>query len=989
MRHPFPLFCLVSVFALWTTSCAPPAQVVTSPPPQTSCEASIECAEGEVCVGGTCRPGECVDTVQSQCGPDAPPDVAPFCCKAWQVCNGLNECVADPNSVIGNQCEVSDDCAGVGQFCSGGTCYSPANRDPCTASHQCPASERCDRTVFLCVPDNGGCTFADQLPELSCEAGQVCDTETGFCLDLGEEQECTTDGDCRPGQQCDSAGRCVQCLSDADCGPGTQCNEGTGSCIPIAQTCDEQGNCPGNKVCDDVSNTCITPQCLSDADCEGLQQCDVASYTCFLPPASCNESDEPNDTVGQATPIQVSGYSSTLCRSNTDVLAFPVEGDKRYRITVRLPNYDGSGVQVSVLDGNGSVVDSDTFGFELSVTVSAITPLDATGNYYLRLNGAGSEADQWTYSVQFEVTVAPEQVDCATEMSAGIEPNDSFATAYAVTPGQPVTFARCGTGDVDYYKIEVDPLHGIEVSVEHDREEGDLEIYLYDGPSSADQVDSSTSTSAVERVEAAEGPTEFWLAVELWQYDSDADTNQSYTVSAVAVPRPAACDADIHEPDGTRETAGELAPDTALSAIRCIATDVDYYALTVPANRGGQVRIDFTNSEGNLKLDLLDADGLTLATSNRTPASDAEYLDIPFSGQEEHYFVRVGISSGTGSVGQVYGIQATTYDASTCTLSEAVSNNTLAAGQCVGAFESDIACAGAVLASPVTGPGLQTCDGAATAIPGCGTICGVGDQDWFRVGKLNNGQVLRARLEHDPMVGRLGLALARMNADPAAAPSFVARDFNSNGNAVLELTYISQSLDPAFVREYGVLVSAEGDGAYSAQPYSLEIEVGAPCLDDAFEPNNSRAASAALRLNPTPGVAFDTGDLANTLCVGDLDVFEFLAFAGETVRATLEGPDGTTVYIGKRSADSAAVEPEPLPCGEAVPEGQPAPSCDTDAGPSDAGSADGGALDAGVVGTGRFVASVVNDATQSLFVTVKRTDSNALGPYTLRIEVSP
>lgn len=972
---------IAGALLLSASGCTPPPSVVAPPPPKTSCEQHTDCGDGEICVGGACRPGECVAALEDQCGPDAPADVAPYCCKPWQVCNTLNQCAPCPDCQIGSQCLVSDDCAGIGEFCSGGTCYSTQGRDACTASHQCGAGERCDRTVFLCVPDNGGCTYADQFPELACEQNQLCDVETGFCIDPGDV-ECEIDDDCREGKQCDALGRCVQCIADDDCGPGTECNEGTGNCIS-SNRCESDDDCSGIRRCSPATSECVVPECEQDGDCEdNRERCDLTSFTCFLPPAVCDEDDEPNDQAGAATEIPLSGYAGTLCRANTDFLTFPIQANKRYRATVSFPDYNVEGVSVAMMNTSGLITDQEAIRSENRALVTGISGVDETGSFTLRIIGSGTEADLWSYTVTIEETEAPQQIDCSEEMSQGIEPNNTFEEAYVVQTGQPVTFARCGLTDVDYFKVTVPPLHGIEVTVEHSSDEGDLDVYLYDGPSNADQADSSTSSNDVERVESPEGATEFWIKVEKWSSDSDADPNQSYTLTATAIPRPPACDVDINEPDGSIDSAGTLELEMSSSALRCNPYDVDLFEVGVPADRGGQVRIAFNHTEGDLRLDLLGTDGLLITSSNRSTASEGanafEAVDLPFAATAQTYYARVRIHSGSGIVGQPYSIQATTYDATACTISEPTANDTLNTGQCLGTFETEVACVGPALPSQLPTVDLATCAAAAALTPGCGTVCGAGDQDWYRVGKLNDGQLLRAKLNHDPAGGVLGLALVRMNQNPSEAPNVIIRDFNPDAVAELEVSLTAPTLAPTFAREYAVVVRAEGAGEFSAQPYALEIEVGEPCLRDTYEGesgNNTPARSSLIRPDASPAQPY-AADFDATLCGTDTDVYELYAFQGETLTVTLTGVPGMTVNIGTRP-DDLGTDAVTIPCGG---EGLPLAVGETHPGCSDAGAPDAGD------GT-RVLATVQNDRAQQLYLTVKSLATNALGSYTLHVDV--
>jgi hypothetical protein len=975
--------------------CTPPVTNV-QPEEIKSCEKHSECADGFVCEAGQCRPGECAPGVADQCNlDDTPADIAPYCCKVWQLCNSLNECAPNPDSPVDTQCEVDDDCPNLGEFCSGGRCYGTAGRQSCTASFQCDAGERCDRTVFLCVPDIGGCDLADQgFPELACEEGQLCDQETGFCVDPGEA-ECTADTvetDCRPSQQCDVYGRCVQCIDSEDCGPGTSCNEGTGQCVSDVNSCESDDDCPGDgRRCNLNIGECVRPQCERDADCEdSREQCDLGNFVCVLPPAVCtDEADEPNDSVGAATAI-MDGYAGTVCRGNTDYLSFPINPAKRYRVTISFPDFNTEGIQVGLLDTNGGLVDQSTFGsFDNEVTVTGISDDMEAGPWVVRVIGSGTEEDIWSYTVDIEETNAPMQVDCADETSSGVEPNNTFADAYVVMPNSSTSYARCGSSDVDYYKVTVPALNGIEVTMEHETEDGDMDVYLYDEEDGS-SVDSSTSGNAVEKVEAQEGATTFWIKVQLWPSDSDANTNQTYTLTVNAIPRPDTCDPDVNEPDGSTDTAGALALTNqagSADAIRCGSVDVDHWAITVPANEGGQVAVDFTHTEGDLILELLDSDGNELDEANDSSSGDTggstEILPIPPSGSEQTYYAKVRLFGSSGITAQSYTIRASTFDASACTTSEPVLNDTFAEGTCfssptvtdspvIDMTAGDAACA-ETRTPPGTWPTLTACENATTRTDGCGSVCGVGDVDYYRVGRLAadgaGDRLLSAVLEHTASEGVLSLAIVRRSpSGEIAKVDYAPNDAQDN---VLTVDAVVPDLgSPAFAREWGVVVEPTGAaGDYMAQPYSLRIDVGPGCPPD----NNDAAARNDTPGTSTPvslsgGSANVTGDNAR-LCGNDVDVYRIIASAGDTITATLTGLDGATVDIGLPVPGDFSAPAEPLACG-------------------------GGCVDGGVPDISGFtspVTATLNSAPNddSYYLTVHRDPvSGELGSYTLNISVN-
>ncbi len=979
MKNASSLLVLLAGVVLFSAAC--PDDTKEPVPPRTettNCEVHADCGDGYICQGGECRPGECATgELQLQCNTEnTPEDLLPYCCKAWQTCNALNQCVADPDSPLGTQCELDDDCPNLGQFCSGGNCFETGGRDACTNSFQCPAGERCDRTVFLCVPDQGGCAFADQFPELACEASELCDVESGFCLDPGGE-ECTAataSEDCRPNELCDNLGRCVQCISNDDCGPGTECNVGTGSCYSVLNRCDSDADCDGGRRCSPATSECTNPQCEADNDCEdSRQRCDVSTFTCYLPPATCEgEDDEPNDSVETATPISLSGYAGTVCRGNTDFLSFPIQPGKRYRATVSLPDYNGGGIIVEMRNSEGLPTQSETFGsFDTEVSVSGIADADETGNFTLRIAGAGNEEDVWSYNVEIVESDAPQQVNCADETANGIEPNNTMATAYEIPVNATTAFARCGRTDVDFYKVTVPELHGVEITVEMESDDGDLDLTLYkvlDGTSIA----TASTGGDIERVSAPEGSVTFWLKVVLYSNDSDAITNQTYTVHAKTLPRPATCDADVNEPDTSIAQAGALPVDTSVQVIRCGSADVDHFAVTLPANTGGNLRVDFTHADGDIRVDLLDAEGTVLESSNTSSASNGwEAVPLPFSAAEQTYYARVRLHAGSSSTPQTYTVSTATFDASQCTASEPTNNDTFAAGTCVGTVSSDLACA-STITPPASWPDLAACSSATPPAAGCGSICGVGDPDYYRAGKLNDGQLLRARLTHDAAVGKLGLALVKLGNDGETLTE-VQLDNNAAAEDVIELNLVAPSVNEAFVREYGVIVRPTGASDYTAQPYALEVEIGPACTADPREPNNSPGGPARLRANPAPGAHSESVSDAR-LCGGDVDVYEIFVFDNERLTATLTGLNGVTVDIGTRVFGDPTEDAVTVECGQGVPSGETATCPD-------------GVNDAPSGYTSPMVAQYDVSEGDYYYVTVRRQPNGGIGDYTLDVEI--
>jgi hypothetical protein len=954
---------------------------VVDAPKLVACEADEQCPTGNLCIAGECRLGTCNPAIEAQCGADVVEGRSPVCCKVFENCNGLTlTCERDPAAVgIGCPpgetdcipCTENRDCVadlGFSSFCSGGRCFAQDGLTPCSQDFQCATDERCDRTEFFCVKDSGGCRFCgEDFPELCCENGQVCDVESGICVDVGD-RECTVEtvqDDCRAGQRCDAVGRCVQCIDNGDCGPGTECNPATGLCVGTATRCVESSDCPATLRC--INESCGVPQCEGNDDCgDSRERCE--NFTCVLPTAVCAEDDEPNNTSAQAIalPTVADSYGGKLCRGDTDYLSFPVLPLKRYTVTVTATSTPAAGLAVTLFNTTGGVESSATFApSPANVSVVGVTAADETGRFELVINsGSNTLRDEWSYTVTIREDQASVEPDCSAAAQAGQEPNNAFDTAVAVVADNvAVPFTRCGTDDVDYFAVSVPALNGVEVTVDgFQNAEGNLNVELFRGPSSTQLADRATTTANSETADAPEGSTTYYVRVFL-DSASGVLTNQGYAVRARAVPRPAACDVDVGENDGAVATAAPMTTTTvgggysgSHTARRCNPQDVDHVRFEVPANRGGVLRLAFQQSTGDLRLDLLDDAGVQVATANSSSAaSGLEAIDIPTAATAVTYVARVqvGSSSPTPLTAQEWTLSLTTYDAAQCLATEPSADGTFATARCIGDFTTNTTCNGARLPLPLQAT-LAGCAADGT-MPGCGRTCGNVDSDFYRLGAMGTGRAVRTALRFDPSAGDLSVQLARMSGSTPTAVGGIRRDSDRDGVIEFEATTSGASA------EYVVIVKPEGATGHEAQLYALSVDVSGACLaddNDRSSPGNATPATST-RLRAAPVAGQDDEIVAATLCVGttsDIDVYELLALSGETITVRAVGLSGLRLRVGRRPVnlnDPAIV----ISGGEDV-----------------AGS-DG-------IASVTFASSTF----QTMYLTLDRTSTAAVGAYTLTID---
>lgn len=899
-----------------------------------TCEKSEQCPTGHVCSAGGCVLGTCDPLLENACDVDGLESA--YCCKPWELCSTLSfTCDNDPEvRGIGcapddescTPCEEQDDCA-AGQFCSGAACFDATGRTGCTSSFQCPSGERCDRNVFLCVPDRGGCTFCGpDFPELCCEDGEVCSEQTGFCQEL-PEAECDPQGanTCAPGLFCDDLGRCVQCVEDGDCGPNLACDEGQGTCFPPASICESDADCLGNKRCALSQRLCVLPECEDDAGCradDSRTRCDLGQFQCFLPAAVCTEADEENDTPDSATPlVNGTSYSGELCRGDSDFLSFPVQANKRYTATVDFGGSGQPGISVVMLDTSRIVESSATFAAnQAAVQVAGVTGESESGTFFLKVTGNNVDEDEWAYGVTIREDEPSQPADC-TEAGQPEEPNDDFAQATDLVLGQTRLFSRCGTADADFYRVQVSPLHGVNVVLGgFFNAEGNINVELFAAPDAARRVDQGNSINDVETVDGPEGPTEYFLKVQLGSA-AGALADQTYTITATEVARPAACDADLNEDDGSIASAAQLtlapAPgDGNLVArldgvIRCNPQDADHFRFAMPPNLGGVVMLRFTHSEGDMALDLLDLDGAVITSSNvSNAASDPdEQVTIPGNATDTIEYIARARLAGTsgGTIGQHYTIEVQTFDNAQCIASEPPGgDDTFADGRCLGAAANYVGSAfpcDSFTPEPLT----PTCAAAPAGTPGCGRTCGDDDSDFYRVGILKNQQVIRAVLDYDPRDGAIDLV--RSSAAVGATTLTETTIANSDGDGHVELAFVETSTTG---RDHAVRVKPKGVLGHQLQPYSLQVEVGPECTDDDNDvgaATNEKPATATIidRGAFTPATGPRSQTVTATRCNNDVDVYELIVLDGEDVIVELDqtdpSPGGLQAELGRRPAD--------------------------------------------------------------------------------------
>ncbi len=900
------------------------------------CEASIDCGSDDfVCVGGTCVPGQCTfSAVDAREAGTTDPDVLKFGCGACEICSLQNTCVADPSVplgpvgevdesgnplILGPECLEDGEC-GTGEVCSRGTCYNAASRDECTASHQCRGGERCDVQKNICVDDVGGCKFCECYPELCCDETERCDTtvvEIGRCVSNQVQDECMSDSDCfeneltRGRPFCSELNRCIQCRESADCGPGLFCNE-DGRCISEESFCLSDDDCSNDTLCLVAEQTCVRPECEDDRDCEDRREsCDISTYTCILgaPDCSDDDSNEPDNTLEEAQSVEPGReIVGTICREDTDIMVFDGLPGHRYDIVVRFDSFDffssADPLTVSLQGNTGEqLAFNNDPDFDGQVRINAVTPQDFSGSLYLLIAGTGVTQDTWNYELIINESLAGTTTTCDDEVSLGVEPNDTLADAYALELGTH-DLVRCGESDEDYYIVNVSSRKQVDFVLTNGATSGwsSISMEIFDAADPTVLLGTQSSFSNDSIVRGAEGVENYILRV--YNDDFSPDENQGYTISIRETLLPEECANDALEPNGVADLASPMVGNT-VSGQRCGPSDVDMIAFDVPASSLGIIELSFDSAFGDLQGAIFDATNNVVATVSGSGGNDDLLVfETPVVGSLVTYYLGVfgdPDAFSTASV-QSYDVTLTLSDAAACSVSEPFLNNTLENGICFDVSATTMTCDAQSWPAGYMTPTLATCESATTFTPGCGNICGANDSDWHRFGPVDGERPMTATLTYNPSLiasGSLGLRFGRSDLDGSNTQSFLLGDNNPANNGNVTVTMVSGIVGNP--KEYGVRVEPQGEGPFLNVPYSLELSVGAPCLEDSFEPNNTDSTATLLRQGGALSAPF-TDSVNGTLCTADKDFFSWVLLAGESVTVTYLGPSGYGLELKPASA---------------------------------------------------------------------------------------
>jgi hypothetical protein len=183
------------------------------------------CGAGTPCADKVCDPAfQFTSGLISRLGgcADLPEQLSTSCEADGNLCT-VDHC--DGNGACVKQSDVT--CDGPTGFCDGGEVCNPET-GLCVDLPDRAVSTTCQADATACTIDhcdgNGACVKQSDVqcagPTGVCDGGEVCNPETGQCDDLPDAEvstDCTTDSDPCTIEHCDGAGACVFEASDPAC----------------------------------------------------------------------------------------------------------------------------------------------------------------------------------------------------------------------------------------------------------------------------------------------------------------------------------------------------------------------------------------------------------------------------------------------------------------------------------------------------------------------------------------------------------------------------------------------------------------------------------------------------------------------------------------------------------------------------------------------------------------------------------------------------
>jgi Ca2+-binding RTX toxin-like protein len=373
---------------------------------------------------------------------------------------------------------------------------------------------------------------------------------------------------------------------------------------------------------------------------------------------------EANDSIDNATPLrEITGLGtwdglSIHDEIDVDWFSFELlaEGTSYHFAAIDFDNHEGD-LDLALFDSDGTLLDESIGIADFEEISLAGWP---AGEYLLEVSGFQSASNP-----EYELIIdGPEWNDEQLEYNFppdAHEPNNSKTDAVDLRTIEGSTtvadLSIDNPDDTDWFQFTLasSATEGHSVRIEFDHEQGDLDLALHNDNSQLDISDSVENFESISLDGLLAGT--YWI--EIFEYSGQTNPQYNLTIEAPLDRDP---DPDRFEDNDTLETAtavrsdantGTLAGDVSLDGLSIhSAVDADLFTFTSVATSttAHGISIEYRHGDGDLVLELLDANGSSVATST----GHGGFADVSLAGLGAgNWYARVSGLSGDTNVYEI------------------------------------------------------------------------------------------------------------------------------------------------------------------------------------------------------------------------------------------------------------------------------------------------------------------------------------------------
>ncbi len=377
----------------------------------------------------------------------------------------------------------------------------------------------------------------------------------------------------------------------------------------------------------------------------------------LLTPPECVDANEPNDDINTPTTVELDGSvdAATACVGDVDFYELlVVEPFTEVTVTADFDNQFGD-IDMEIIDSDGVTVLASAEGPGAGAEATFL--FENTGAYFVRVFLADGIDTPYSLSLENEVRLNCEDI---------LEPNNTADEAEVLTFGTRIEgLTLCDeTDEVDFFTFTLEETAVVDITLLFLDAPGDIDMRLLDADEAT--VASAVSSSDNETISRELEPGTYFVRVFILGFNTENTYDMIFSEVTAAE-----C-IDLNEPNDDSVSATALDFET-VDAVACVG-ESDFYAVVVEEVPSEiRVRTNFNNTFGDVDLELIDVDGVTvLETADGTGNTENLDFDAPAPGT---YFVRAFLKDGGENV--AYGISATVVGVVSCD-DEFEGNNTVA-----------------------------------------------------------------------------------------------------------------------------------------------------------------------------------------------------------------------------------------------------------------------------------------------------------------------